>query len=72
MPAAFYTKTQAVNIIGAETGYGRRIVEAMLEKLVNQGEISIEPDPLYTRTLRISREDMDKVVQSLKEAGRQR
>ncbi len=69
MPTPFFTKTQAVNIVSAETGFGRRVVENMMEKLQSQGEISIEQDPLYTRTLRISRDDMDKVVKALKEAG---
>ncbi len=65
MSAPFLTKTQAVSLIGMETGYGRRVIEQTLDRLVDEGRIHFILD-FDRRTQRISRADVDTVVKILK------
>ncbi len=69
MAQQYYTKMQAITVIGIETGYGRRVIEAKLDELAAEGKITVEPDPIYKRQFRISRADVDIVIKALKEAG---
>ncbi len=71
MATQYMTKMQAIAAIGIETGYGRRVIEQKLDELAADGKIVIEPDPIYKRQFRISRADVDIVVQALKKAGGQ-
>jgi membrane-bound lytic murein transglycosylase B len=65
MSATFLTKTQAVSLIGMETGYGRRVIEQTLDRLVTEGRIRFILD-FDRRTQRISREDVETVIKILK------
>jgi len=69
MSQQYYTKTQAVNIISVETGYGRRVIEHKMDELTAEGKINIIPDPIYSRQFRITRAEIDIVISTLKEAG---
>lgn len=69
MATPYVTKTQAVILVSIETGRGRRIIETIVDKLTQEGRITIERDPIDTRALRISRADVDKVVAYIKNGG---
>ena len=65
MATTYVTKTQAIGLINMETGYGRRVIEKWMEKLEQMGRIKILDDP-DGRALRISRTDVDIIIQALK------
>jgi hypothetical protein len=65
MAATFVSKTQAISIISMETGFGRRVIEKMMDKLERQGRIKILDSP-DGRALRIARTDVDIITQVLK------
>jgi hypothetical protein len=69
MASEYVTKGQAVSIVNLETGRGRRVIENMMDALVAQGRISILPDPLDKRSFRVSRTDVDTVIQVIKAGG---
>ncbi len=65
MSTIYVSKTQALALINLETGYGRRVVEKWMEKLVETGRIKILDDP-DGRAMRISRTDVDFIIRFLK------
>jgi DNA-binding MarR family transcriptional regulator len=65
MPGDFVTKTEAIKLIGIESGYGRHIVERKLRELARRGEITIERNPSDKRKLRIPKTDISVVVSKL-------
>jgi hypothetical protein len=65
MNSRFYTKTQALALIGLETGFGRRVIEKIMNKLVEKGRIKVLDSP-DVRALWISRADVDLIIQALK------
>jgi hypothetical protein len=65
MATTFVTKTQALALIGIETGFGRRVIEKMIDKLEEKGRIKVLDSP-DGRALRISRSDIDFIIQALK------
>ena len=64
MSSAFVSKTQAISIISVETGFGRRVIEKMMDKLEEQGRIKIVDSP-DGRALRLSRADVDLIIKAL-------
>jgi biotin operon repressor len=65
MSSIFVSKTQAISIIGIETGYGRRVIEKTIDNLLQQGRIRILEAP-DARALRISRTDVELIIKVLK------
>jgi len=65
MAEEYLTKTQAITEIMQRTGYGRFVIEKRIENLLGAGEIRLIDDPGDRRKQRISRTDMQKVVDSL-------
>lgn len=65
MSSTYLSKTQAISLIGMETGYGRRVIEQTLERLVDAGRIRFIVD-FDKRTQRISRDDVETVIKILK------
>jgi len=69
MASEYVTKGQAVSIVNLETGRGRRVIENMMDALVAQGRITIHSDPLDKRSFRVSRTDVDTIIQVIKAGG---
>jgi len=65
VPLDYVTRQDAIALIRVETGYGRRIIDNMLDKLNKEGRINIQLD-FDGRTYRISRADIDLVIRILK------
>jgi hypothetical protein len=65
MESTFVSKTQAISIISVETGFGRRVIEKMMDNLVQQGRIKILDSP-DGRALRITRIDVELIIKVLK------
>jgi predicted transcriptional regulator len=62
----FITKGQAVTEIMQTTGYGRQVIEKKFVELETRGVIKFEDDPGDTRKKLISKDDVQKVINSLK------
>jgi len=65
MATQYVSKIQAISIAIAETGYGRRTIERVMDKLTQEGRITIGLD-FDGRTYRISRADVDLLIRVLK------
>jgi hypothetical protein len=65
MPDEYLSKTQAVSRIMVETGFGRRVIDKILDRLTNEGRIRFVPG-FDGRSLRISHEDVALVIKVLK------
>ncbi len=65
MPDEYLSKTQAISLIMVETGFGRRVIEKMLDRLSEEGRIRFVPG-FDGRSLRISRPDAETVIRVLK------
>lgn len=65
MADEYMTKTQAVQQIAQETGYGRRVIERTFDKLEATGRIRVRKGP-DARSLLISRSDMNIIIRELK------
>jgi hypothetical protein len=65
MPEEYLSKIQAIAQAMAATGYGRRTVERVMEKLVQEGRLTIGLD-FDGRTYRIARSDIDTLIKVLK------
>jgi hypothetical protein len=64
-PLRSVNKQDAIALIRVETGYGRRVIDQMLDKLNDEGRITIHKD-FDGRSLRISRDDIALVIRVLK------
>ncbi len=65
MPTEYITKSQAIMEIMQRTGYGRFVIEKRMENLLGAGQIKLLDDPGDRRKQRISREDVETIVNSL-------
>jgi hypothetical protein len=66
MPETDYlSKTQAISAIMVATGYGRRVIEKILDRLTDEKRIRFVPG-FDGRTLHISRTDVELVIKVLK------
>ncbi len=65
MSTPYVSKIQAISIAIAETGYGRRTIERVMDKLIQEGRITMGLD-FDGRTYRISRADVDLLIRVLK------
>jgi excisionase family DNA binding protein len=65
MAEEYVSKIQAISIVMAATGYGRRTIDKMFEKLVAEGRITLNRD-FDGRTYRISRAEVDTLIKVLK------
>jgi hypothetical protein len=59
------TKLNAISLICMETGRGRHYVEQKLKAMTEAGLIVMEKST-YTTAILISREDLDKVIATIK------
>ncbi len=66
MAEEFLTKTQAVMEICAATGYGKFIVDRKIDELSEQGKIVVHNDPGDFRKKRMSRTDIQIVIDALR------
>ena len=65
MAEEYMSKIQAISQAMAATGYGRRTVERIMDKLAQDGRITIGLD-FDGRTYRISRTDVETIIKVLK------
>ncbi len=65
MAAEYLSKSRAIIIISAQTGYGRRVIENKMAELGTQGRIALIPDPGDKRSQLISRTDVDLIIRAL-------
>jgi hypothetical protein len=65
MPDEYLSKTQALSLIMVETGFGRRVIEKILDRLIDEKRIRFVPG-FDGRSLRISRPEVDIVIKVLK------
>jgi len=65
MATEYLSKAQAVAMAMAETGYGKRIIDRVMDRLSQEGRITVELD-FDGRTYRISRADVSLIIQVLK------
>jgi len=65
MPVEYVNKTNAISIISMATGFGRRVVVKIMDRLADEGKIHILESP-RGNTLEISRDDIDLVIKVLK------
>jgi hypothetical protein len=61
----FVTKTEAIRLVGIESGYGRHVVGKKIRELARAGNITIERDPLDKRKLRIRKADLPLIITAL-------
>lgn len=62
------TKLNAIALISIESGKSRRMVEATLKELTENGTIRMEKSP-HASVIYISRADVEKVIKHLKPDG---
>jgi hypothetical protein len=65
MNTQYTAKTEAVTEIMQKTGYGRFVIEKRIEKLLGAGEIRLIDDPGDRRRQLLTREDVQKIIDSL-------
>jgi hypothetical protein len=65
MSTEYLTKSQAIAEITQKTGYGRFVIEKRMERLLEAGKIKLLDDPGDARKQRISRADVQTVIDSL-------
>ncbi len=65
MAEEYYSRIQAIAQVMVATGFGRRTVDKMIDKLAEDGRITIGLD-FDGRTYRISRTDIELVIKVLK------
>ena len=65
MAEEYTSRIQAIAQVMAATGYGRRTVDRIMDKLAQEGRITIGLD-FDGRTYRISRTDIELIIKVLK------
>ena len=65
MAAEYLSKTRAIILISAQTGYGRRVIENKMNELSAQGLIALIPDPGDKRAQLIKRAEVEIVIRAL-------
>ena len=67
----FMTKKDAIAYIAEQTGAGRYAVDRKIDQLHYQGTIRVKDDPLDSRKKRISIEDVERVIQFIRDGERE-
>jgi hypothetical protein len=65
MANRYTNKTQAINDVMRETGYGRYIIERKMEELTDAGSIAIVNDPGDQRKKLISHAHVKRIIAAL-------